>query len=174
MAPPSPAPKVEAAPAPPADPVAAGLADELVRAAPAAWPDLLGRVRDGKGAEFTRALAAAIPRLDADRRRAARDALAERLSRMTAETLRGLMTAPDAEVRRAAVLAAAMRDDPDHAPDLIARLADESEPVVRAARAGLKSLSGGRADFGPAPDATPDQRRAAAAAWRAWWAGRKE
>ncbi|HEX4607586.1 MAG TPA: HEAT repeat domain-containing protein [Urbifossiella sp.] len=151
---------------------ASGLADELARAPAAGWEPLLERVRDGKGPEFTRALVAAIPRLDGERKRSAREALAERLSRMAADTLRGMMTGPDAELRRGAVLAAAMRDDKDHVPDLIARLADDEELVVRAARAGLRSLAGGRADLGPEPNSTAAQRRAAAAAWRAWWAAR--
>jgi HEAT repeat protein len=91
---------------------------------------------------------------------------------MTPETLREMMKNDDAELRRAAVLAAAMKDDKAHVPDLIARLADDDELVVRAARAGLKSLSDGR-DFGPPPGATRLQRETSAKAWREWWAGRK-
>jgi HEAT repeat protein len=87
---------------------------------------------------------------------------------MSAGTLKGMMKAEDAEMRRGAVLAAAMKDDKAHVPDLIDRLTDEEEVVVRAARAGLKSLTS--QDFGPKNGATKAECKAAAAAWRAWWA----
>ncbi len=61
-------------------------------------------------------------------------ALAERLCRMSAATLRGMLKADDAELRRAAALACAMKDDKDHIPDLIAALEDKDGDVVKAAR----------------------------------------
>ena len=95
-------------------------------------------------------------------------ALAERLTRMSADTLRAMLKSGDAEVRRAAALACAMKEEWAHIPDLIDRLTDDEEFVARTAKAGLKSLTG--QDLGPANGAPKDQRKAAAAAWRAWWA----
>jgi hypothetical protein len=163
-------------PVPAAAPLPAGAAGkvtaDLLRAAGGAdWTKALEAVRDGKGADYTTGLVAAVHRLDGDKKRAARDALAERLTRMSAETLRGMMTNTDAELRRGAVLAAAMRDDKDHVPDLIGRITDAEELVVRAARAGLRSLT--EQDFGPQPDASAADRTQAAAAWRAWWMRQK-
>lgn len=163
-------------PVPVAAPLPAGAAgkvaaDLLAAARGPGWAKALEAARDAKGADHTAGLVAAVHRLDGDRKKAARDALAERLTRMSAETLRGMMTSPDAELRRGAVLAAAMRDDKDHVPDLIGRLTDDDEMVVRAARAGLRSLT--TQDFGPQPGASAADRARAADAWRAWWARQK-
>jgi hypothetical protein len=147
------------------------LATALIQAPATDWGKALEKLRDAKGAENTRGLVLAIHRLEGDRKKEAREALAERLTRMSAETLKGMMGQDDAELRRGAVLAAAMRDDKAHVPDLIERLQDESEVVVRAARAGLKSLTS--QDFGPKPGASAEDHKAAVAAWKAWWARQK-
>lgn len=147
-------------------------AGELVNAPAAGWAKALEQARDGKGADYTKALVLAIHRLEGDRKKQAREALAERLTRMSAETLRGMIKTDDAELRRGAVLACAMRDDKSHVPDLIDRLADDEDLVVRAARAGLKSLTG--QDFGPASDASKADRKVAADKWRAWWTKQKK
>ena len=148
------------------------LAGQLLDANGGAWTKTLENLRDSKGGEHTRALTLAIPRLDGDRKSQARNALAERLTRMTAETLRAMMKSEDAELRRGAVLAGAMKDDPAHVPDLIERLTDDEDLVVRAAVAGLQSLSRGK-DFGPEANATKQEKEAAANAWRAWWRKQK-
>src|SRR5437870_4638359 len=49
---------------------------------------LIRQLQDAKGAPYTAALVGAIHKLDAKPREQARDALAERLTRMTAATLR--------------------------------------------------------------------------------------
>ena len=85
---------------------------------------------------------------------------------MTAETLRTMTKDKDAELRRGAVLAMAMKDDKAHLPDLVAALLDEEETVVRAAKAGLKSVTG--QDFGPPTGANLADRTAAARAWLEW------
>jgi hypothetical protein len=149
------------------------LAVELIGAKPADWTKKLEAMRDTRGGDYTQALVIAIPRLDGDRKKEAREALAERLTRMSPDTLRQMMKADDPELRRGAVLAAAMKDDKAHVPDLIDRVLDEDDLVVRAARAGLKSLSDGK-DFGPAAGATRLEREAAAKNWRQWWAGQKK
>lgn len=151
--------KPPAKPKPATGTTSAEIATELFRATGADWTASLKRVRDAKGAEYTSAILAVLPLLDGDRKKQAREALAERLCRMNATTLRGMLKADDAELRRAAALACAMKDDKAHVPDLIAVLEDKDENVTKAAHAGLKSLTG--KDF-----ATP-------AEWRAWHAKEK-
>lgn len=152
---------------------AAVLAGELLRASEKDWPEVLKKLRDSKGPVHTKALAAAVNRLDGERRGRARAALAERLTRMTASTLRALVKEEeDPELRRAAVLAMAMKDDRDHVPDLVAAILDEEEVVVRAARAGLKSLTG--KDFGPAVNATLGEKKLAVSAWNEWLGKQKK
>ena len=157
---------------PPAPPPGNSPADQIAEAlltAGAEWPTRLEVARDTKGADYTAGLVKAIPLLTGEKQKQARDALAERLTRMTAATLRTMMKDADPELRRGAVLAAAMKDDKAHVPDLIERVGgDSADVVVRAARAGLKSLTG--QDFGPAPGADAAARAKAAADWKKWHA----
>ncbi|HEV3436777.1 MAG TPA: HEAT repeat domain-containing protein [Gemmata sp.] len=148
------------------------LAAELVGAMGLEWEKVLTKARDGKGTAYTQALVLALARLDGDRQKFAREALAERLTRMTAETLRSMAKAEEAELRRAAVLAMAMKDDKAYIPDLIGAILDNEEIVVRAAKAGLKSLSG--QDFGPAVNASISDKKLAANAWLDWLRKQKE
>lgn len=151
---------------------AAVIAGELLKASERDWATVLNKLRDTKGTVYTHALVGAVYRLDGERRKSARAALAERLTRMTAETLRSMAKAEDAELRRGAVLAMAMKDEKVHVPDLIAALLDEEDLVVRAARAGLKSLTG--EDFGPAPNASAGQKKLAVDSWTEWQAKQKK
>ncbi len=136
------------------------------------WQQKLEQARDTKGGKWSRALALVCAKTDGDKRKQAREALAERLTRMTAGTLKTMLNDADAELRRGACLAVAMKEAKPLVPDLIDRLADASDPVGRAARAALKSLSG--VDFGPPPGADDDAKLAAAAAWRAWHEAQKK
>ncbi len=164
---PRPEPKTSGAASsvPPAD--AAPLVEELLRASEDQWMLRLTAIRDGKGGVYTQALLIAIRRAGEDKAGTLRQALAERLTRMTAETLRQYLKGDDPELRRATVLAMAMKDDKTLIPDLITALLDEDETVVRAARVGLKSLTG--QDFGPPPGADLRVRSAAAHAWLDWF-----
>jgi HEAT repeat protein len=101
----------------------------------------------------------------------ARDALAERLTRMTTATLQGELQSNNAEVRRAAALASAMKDELALVPDLIERLDDSDKAVRRAAAIGLASLT--KKNFGPSEEATPEERKAAIQKWRGWWSEQK-
>jgi hypothetical protein len=148
------------------------LAVELTRAGGKAWDDSLRKLRDTKGGVYTRALVESVNRLTGDKKKEVREVLAERLTRMTAKTLREMAKAEDAELRRAAVLAMAMKDDKAHIPDLVTALEDEEDFVVRAARAGLDSLTG--KNFGPANNATAGEKRLAAESWRQWMAAQKK
>ena len=121
---------------------------------------------------YTQALVGAVYRLEGDRRKDAREALAERLTRMTADTLRSMAVGDDIELRRASVLAMAMKDDKAHIPDLVAALSDDEDLVIRAARAGLKSLTG--EDFGPAPNASRNEKTIATESWKQWMSKQKK
>jgi hypothetical protein len=156
-------------PAPPAagEGEAARLAQELIQANGPKQERLLDNLRENKGAEHTQALLKAIPKLDGDIKKKARDALAERMSRMTSATLRDRLKDDEPEMRRAAALAVAMKEDTTHIPRLIELLDDQDAPVARAAYAALKSLTG--KDFGPAKDASRTDHANAVAAWKAWW-----
>jgi hypothetical protein len=143
------------------------LAAELVQANPAKQERLLNSLRDSKGADHTQALLTAIPKLEGDIKKKAREALAERMARMTSATLEVRMKDDDPEMRRAAALACAMKEETEHVPRLIELLDDPETSVSRAAYAALKSLS--NKDFGPVKDASRAERDKAIAAWKAWW-----
>jgi HEAT repeat protein len=99
--------------------------------------------------------------------RAAREALEEGLTRITAETLTAKLQDPDPEVRRAAASACASKESKIHIPELLVLLDDAEPEVANAAHRALKSLTG--QDFGPPADATPEQRTTAVIQWYAWW-----
>jgi uncharacterized protein (TIGR03067 family) len=147
---------------------AARLSAPLIDAAPGQRDALIDQLRDGKGVVYTEALALAIPRLTGATKTKARDALAERLTRMTAATLHDKLQDENAEVRRAAALACAMKEAKQSTPDLIKLLEDPEALVSRAAHVALKTLTG--QDLGPAADADPAERTKAVAHWREWWA----
>jgi len=159
---PQPQPKV---PSTEAD--ASRLGNELARAPAERQDALLEKLRDGKGVAFTEALAQSIPKLTGAGKTKARDALAERLARMKADTLRQWLRYEDAEIRRATALACAMKEDRSHVTDLIPLLEDPEVTVARAAHVALKSLTG--QDFGPTANATAVERTQAVAAWKTWW-----
>jgi hypothetical protein len=146
---------------------AARLSTELAKADSAQQTEMFEKYQEGKGAVYTLALAGAIPRLGGEAKGKAREALAQRLTRMTAATLRQELKDDDPEIRRAAALACAMKDDKSHVPDLIPLLEDREPIVGRAAHAALKNLTG--KDFGPEANASRQETANAMAAWRGWW-----
>jgi hypothetical protein len=154
------------------DPEAFRLSAAVVQATGTEQEALIDHLRDARGVINTDALAAAIPQLRGSAKTRARDALAERLTRMTAATLRDKLKDEDLEIRRAAALASAMKSEQSFVPDLIALLSDPEPPVARAAHAALKALA--REDFGPEADATRAERTAAISKWKAWWASQKK
>lgn len=159
---------------PVADGPAGKMADALAAATGAAREQLLAKYRDSKGAEYTDALARAIPKLTAEAKAQARDALAQRATRFTAATLNSMMADPDPEIRRAGALAAGSKGRDragEFAHSLVKLTADEHAIVVQAARAALKALTG--QDFGPEPGASAADRAAAVTAWRNWLARQK-
>jgi hypothetical protein len=159
-------------PAEDADAHATKLGKELASAGGDKLERLLTELGEGKGAAYTQALADAIPKLEGDTRKKAREVLADRLSRMTSETLGAKLTDSAVEVRRAAALAVAMKEDKAHVGRLIELLNDEEMTVSRAAYAALKDISG--QDFGPSKDASAEDRAKAIMAWKEWWAKQQE
>jgi hypothetical protein len=149
------------------EPAVVRLADELVNAPADSQEDVLTRLRDSKGPNYTDALAYAIHKVSGPLKAKARDALADRLTRMSPRTLAAKLQDDDLEVRRAAALAVAMKEDRTQVPRLIELLEDPEPPVAHAAYAALKALSG--QDFGPGPEASRADVGRAAIAWKAWW-----
>ncbi len=144
----------------PSLPESTRLARELVQARVEQRPGILERMRDRKGVVYTEALAEAIPRLDNEGKRQAREALASRLTRMKDQSLLNFLKDPEVEIRRAAALACAMKDSKIQIPHLIPLLSDPEPLVVRAAHLALKELSG--QTFAPSKEA-----------WQQWWNSRK-
>lgn len=143
---------------------------QLMAAGGAEQQRLIAGHKDGRGAEYTDELADAAEVAPGELRTRLREALAERLCRMTAGTLKTYLSDPRPEVRRAAVLALAMTEKQDAIGQMIGLLEDRNPSVVRAAHAALKSLTG--RDFGPAVDATDAERAVAAEKWKGWYATR--
>lgn len=134
----------------------ARIREQLVTSAPTVQESLLQQLRDGKGATYTETLASAIPRLHGEMKSKARDALAERLTRMTVVTLRDKLSEDNVEIRSAAALACGMKDEKSFVPDLIPMLRDSEQRVARAAHLALKTLT--QQDFGMS-----------GSRWRDWW-----
>ena len=145
---------------PPADETEGGrMARELAQAPAERRDELMQQYRDGKGVTFTEALAGAIPQLDGEGKRKARRPGG------AADPHEGGGAGPryfqdqDAEIRRAAALAAAMKEAKTLIPDLIPLLSDGEPAVAHAAHTALKDLSGEK--LGPTEDE-----------WKAWWKNR--
>jgi len=117
----------------------------------------MAKLRETKGVVYTQALAAAIPQLSGAARSKARGALAVRLARMTAATLRDKFKDEDPEIRRAAALACTAKADKQFVPDLISLLQDREPAVARTSHAALKELTG------------QEFATEAADKWKAWW-----
>ena len=137
------------------DAEAARLTEELVSAPESQKDAALARLVKGKGAAHSEALAAAIPRLTGRWRERARLALADRLTRMTVDTLRDKLRHDDAETRRAAAAAALRKNDAALIPDLRSLLGDADPAVAAAARRALDGLTAKE------PDATAAKSRPA-------------
>jgi HEAT repeat protein len=143
-----------------------------VKAPAARRGELLETMEEAKGLKYTEALAAAIPHLEGESHRKAREALANRLTRMKDETLADYLQDDDAEIRRAAALAIGQKESKKLLPHLISLLRDSEISVVRAAHASLKALTG--EDFGPAAKATREERDQAVLKWIEWWSKQRK
>lgn len=121
---------------------AARLSAKLTKAKGAKQTQLLNKFKGEEGVVYTQALASAIPNLKGKTQQQARQLLAERLSRMTADTLRGRFKDDDSEIRRAAAAACALKAKDDLVPDLLDLLEDAEPAVVEAAQDALQRLTG--------------------------------
>src|SRR5262249_47924057 len=130
------------------------LVDQFLAEAPEKQPKKLEEYRDAKGVEYTEALARLVPQLEGGLQKSAPDCLAARLARMTSATLRERLKDPDAELRRAAAVACAMKEDKALIPELISALDDGDAWVVRAIGVALSRLTG--QDYGPPPNASKE------------------
>lgn len=146
---------------------AARMAADLAQSTGSRHDQLLKLYREGKGPDFTEALALAIPQLNGERQRKVREALAERLKRMKDTTLSAYLGDEQLEIRIAAARAAVLKGSKSLIPQLIPLVRETRGGVAEAAHRALKDLSG--QDFGPKADANRDERMQAARAWLDWW-----
>jgi HEAT repeats len=130
--------------------------------------NILTEIEKREGAAVVKTLGTAAAGKDADIRDFAQPLLAKHLSRQKPELLKAIVKDERAEVRAAAAHAIAAKKLKWGA-ELIKLVEDADPKVNQAARMALKSISGG-ADYGPSPDATSEDRNAAARRWREWWA----
>jgi hypothetical protein len=144
-----------------------GLTKSLLQAGASKKIELIKEYTDGKGANYTMALAEAIPQLPEDAQKQARDALADRMARQSAKILRAYLAYEDPELRSAACFGVYMSDQKELVPELIKALEDPEPIVWGAAKACLKAMA--KKDFGPKPGDALDKRKEAAAQWREWW-----
>jgi hypothetical protein len=154
-------------PKPPSNPTIEGMLHKLLDASPPEQEMLLNRWRDGEDETVMLVLAKAIARLSGAAQRKVRAALADRCTRLTIHQRDEYLDSDDAEIRRAAVVSCAVRDDRQHLDRLIELLQDNELTVDNAVHAVLCSLTG--EDFGPVSPSTEEQRAAAVKAWRSWW-----
>jgi HEAT repeat protein len=96
-----------------------------------------------------------------------RRVLAGRLSKLSATALEDSLKGSNAEIRRAAASACALRKDKGHVPALVEALKDAEAAVSQAAHDALRELTG--QDFGPPPGGDRARIESAAAAWLRWW-----
>jgi hypothetical protein len=150
----------------------AKLSAELVDADPADQDRVLDKLRQGKGGQYSQALAAAIPQLEGKVKTKARQALADRLTRLKAKNVLQYLKDEDLELRCAAAIALGQKDDKECVGALIDALDDPEPPVARAAYRALKSLT--NKDFGPSAEATRKEKAAAIKKWRDWWTKNKD
>ena len=148
----------------PAAPEVAQLVEALTK--PGTFAATLAECRTGRGSAYTAAMVRAMPKLAEAERQTARSALAERLTRMTANTLKSQLADPEPELRRAAAVAAGVKREAELAPSLADRAADADDEVAQAARLALRIISG--RDFGPQPGADAAAKQKARGDWVKW------
>jgi HEAT repeat protein len=120
---------------------AAKYRDQLVGASPKKRESALSMLKDGEGVVYTLALADAIPKLPKEFQEKGRQALAERLSRMTPQTLRDKLNDEDVEIRKAAIAAAILKEDKSLLSDLSELLEDPNPAIAGLADEAIKALS---------------------------------
>lgn len=126
---------------------AKALVEKLLTALPNQQGEILDALTEGRGSDYTDALADAITKLSTNvSKEAAREALANRMRRLSAKNLGEYMQENDREFRLAAAVAVRLKNDANSAASLIPLLADQDIGVSTAALDSLKAISG--QDFG--------------------------
>ncbi|HET6880334.1 MAG TPA: hypothetical protein VFI31_09275 [Pirellulales bacterium] len=125
----------------------------------------LEELKARKGNEYTAALAEAVTRVNDSLKPIARALLAQRLTRMTDDTLRAMLKGDDREVRAAAAYAVGYKGSPLY-HELVETMKDRDATVALNAQQSLIKLSG--EDLGPAEGASYAERFAASKRWRLW------
>jgi hypothetical protein len=138
---------------------------EFQSANPEMQSQLIDEYREKKGALYSETLAALAGTLTGEKQRQARDALSNRLTRMTAKTLKSFLSDPDREFRRAACLAIALKPEASLIAEVIERLEDNEEIVWSTARAALVQLT--KEDH-PITKSDLTSRRTVAERYREW------
>jgi hypothetical protein len=148
------------------------LTSALLKATSKDQAALIEAYRQTKGAEYTEALARCAVQLQGTGQELVREALAQRLTRMTVATLIRFLKDANVEVRRGAAVACGIKKDKQFIPELIQTLADTDASVVQASRTSLKILSS--QDFGPALTASAAEQIQSLWDWQAWWDRQKK
>jgi hypothetical protein len=146
---------------------AAGLVDSVIKLSGTERTEMINTLRDAKGSVNTEALKICAAKLTGTAQTQVRDALAQRLTRMNAATLRDMLADENREVRLAAARACGSKNDKQYVTDLIGCLNDRDVSVIQAAHAALIILTG--KNFGPDSNASDADRTRAIFAWRNWW-----
>jgi len=126
---------------------------------------VLEELQQRKGSQYTEALANAIPQVSDDVKPAARGLLAQRLVRMTDETLKAKLSDPNEEVRAAAAVAVGYKGSPLY-KELAVAVRDKSSLVATNAHDVLVKMLG--EDRGPPAGADGMQWYQASKAWEEW------
>jgi hypothetical protein len=143
------------------------LTQEVLGAAGQKQSELIRSLREAKGSVNTEALSRLIPNMKSETQNEVREALATRLTRMSALTLFEMLKDDRREIRLAAVTACGLKGDKQFTPDLINALEGKDGAIVQAAHASLHKLAG--KDFGPAKDASDADKARSIEAWKNWW-----
>jgi hypothetical protein len=128
---------------------------------------VIERLRDAKGTAYTEGLVQALRIVRGEVQQAAREALIDRMTRMTPATLRDKLGSDQDELRLAAIQAAGDKKAQDLVPDLIELVTEKNSAVRSAAGKALQTITG--KDFGPAPNASFEEQFYARKQWQAWW-----
>jgi hypothetical protein len=129
--------------------------------------DVLTELETRRGEEAIAALGVAAASYEEDVRDLARGLLDKNLVRQGVAVIKEKTKDDKAEVRAAAARVIGGKGL-RMGGELIDLLGDDKPAVREAAHAALRKLSKGT-DYGPAKDATTEQRDEAAKKWRAWW-----
>jgi hypothetical protein len=119
----------------------AGLSNLLVKASGAQQDEVLHHLQTAEGEHHTQALVRAISQLTGDARDRARQALAERMARLSTSALHDRLHDESAELRRAAAKACAIRGATTLVPDLRRLVEDADAEVAKVARAIIAELA---------------------------------